>query len=242
MVKVLATILTVTGILIFLRIHIRAQKYLITLNRPKFDRITGITFIILGMLLFMSVYSITSSETLKNAINPKHLFYVTVGIILLTTIYTVITNYIGDKKIIKGDLNDYSGLSPGDKIQIIVESKRQDTYKFQYMYSFTLGLLSVLVIVAVITVLPDTISESEQLLILTVSLIALLVALKSMFFNEVNPASQWLSVLLELDKELASDEIDKIMLDKGYFYRNNLKVIGLGVLIGIAFLLIAVCL
>ena len=243
MVNISALILIVTGFMIFARFHMKIQESIIkkigcfhVWSRIKLDRFVGTILMLVGAVV-LAINSPTIKTAIGKCIYLPSLFYIGVGVILLTAIYTIITNQLyNEQAYTRIEESEFSSLSLGKKIQETMESKRQLSRKFNCFYDIVLGLLALVIflyLTVVILEIPMDESMNQFLLKIMLAAAALLVALKALFLKEVTLINQWLPILYNEDPNLASDELDKIRHYDKQLSRNSKYPIGLGMVIGL---------
>ena len=242
MVNILALTLIVTGFMIFARFHMKIQESIIketgcfhAWSRIKLDKFVGTILMLIGAVV-LAINSPTIKIAIGKCIYLPGLFHIGVGVILLTVIYTIITNRLYNQAYNRIEESEFSSLSLGKKIQETMESKRQLSRKFNCFYDIVLGLLALVIflyLTVVILEIPMDESMNQFLLKIMLAAAALLVALKALFLKEVTLINQWLPILYNEDPNLASDELDKIRHYDKQLSRNSKYPIGLGMVIGL---------
>lgn len=130
----------------------------------------------------------------------------------------------------------------GNKIQKLMERKRQVSIKFHCCYRILIGLLFALMLIAAIAFVPNNLAKEVgfSLLALVVALVALSISLKSLFLDEVNTIYHWLPILYDQSEKLANSELDKIIKYEKKLSRDACKSISLGISLGVVLSFFAV--
>lgn len=250
------------SICIFVQVYLHKKGICLSrfnLIEGSFSYLMAIIYLVIGITLLClgkGVIRVKIETTIASIapIAPKiHiLLLILVGVIIFVTllaIYVFIAKLLFTIKNIDSRLDEITLDMPfAQKIQCYMKTKRDKSIVFHTLYQGTLGFLFIIIMASLSLLLAKKTGISGVLTVL-VMLFAALIALKQLFFIEINKADNWLPILYELDKEsneestksLIEEELDEIITLEKTIAHNELGNFTKGSLIAL-YLLIALIL